>query len=274
MKKTLMLLISLFVFSGGVARAEDLGNPAQLIKQGQFDVGFQWNSVFKQGFEDYDLKRTYSDGTPRPPARKGSDFENDQYYMATITYGIIDQINLFARLGMVDGGKWLDYQAGNNWKGNLESNFVWSVGAKGKVYEFNNGLGFGLGAQYMRYDNRKVKDWRSLETGETATDLGWGTDDKFDYWQLDVMANAYWTIGAFMPYVGAGYTYYDVDFSGRWTNANPFYGWVDYNASFSNKNNFTALVGLDVDLGMNFKANIQGTFVSSTALTLGISYCF
>ena len=126
----------------------------------------------------------------------------------------------------------------------------------------------------MRYDNRKVKNWRSLETGETAGDLGWSTNDKFDYQQLDVMANAYWTLGAFTPYVGAGYTYYHVDFSGRWTNNIPLYGRINYDASFSNQNNFTALVGLDVDLGMNFKANIQGTFVSSTALTLGISYCF
>jgi hypothetical protein len=274
MKKALTLLVVIFfMFSAGVALAQELGNPAMFIKQGQFDAGFQWNSVFKQGFEDYDLKRTYSDGTT-DTARKGADFENDQYYMATVTYGIIDQINVFARLGMVDGGKWLDYQAGNNWKGNLESNFVWAIGAKGKVYEFDNGLGFGLGTQYMRYDNRKVKDWRSLETGETAADLGWATDDKFDYWQLDIIANAYWTLGAFSPYVGAGYTYYDVNFSGRWTNANPFYGQVDYEGSFSNQNNFTALMGLDVDLGMNFKANIQGTFVSSTALTVGISYCF
>lgn len=250
-----------------------VGKSGHAHKTGQFDVGFQWSYVFKQEFEDYDLKRTYSDGY-KDTIRKGADFENDNYYMATLTYGIIDQINLFARLGVVDGGKWLDYQAGNNCKGNLESNFVWAIGAKGKIYEFDNGLGFGLAAQYMRYDNRKVKDWRSLETGETASDLGWSTNDDFDYWQLDVIANAYWTFGALTPYVGAGYTYYDVNFSGKWTNANPFHGWVDYNASFSNENKFTALVGLDVDLGMNFKANIQGTFVSSTALTLGISYCF
>ncbi len=273
MKKALIFVVSLFAFSGGVALAGNLGNPAMLIKQGQFDVGFQWDSAFKQSFENYDLKRTYSDGTENT-GRKGADFENDQYYMATFTYGIIDQVNVFARVGMVDGGKWLDYQAGNNWKGNLESNFVWAVGAKGKVYEFTNGLGLGMAAQYMRYDNRKVKDWRSLETGETAGDLGWATDDQFDYWQLDLMANTYWTLGAFTPYVGVGYTCYDVNFTGKWTNEIPFYGQVGYNASFSNENMFTALVGLDVDLGRNFKANIQGTFVSSTALTLGISYCF
>jgi outer membrane protein W len=273
MKKVLIFLASFFVFPGSAALAGELGNPAQLIRQGQFDVGFQWNSMFKQGFEDYDLKRSYSDGY-KDRSRKGADFENDQYYMATVTYGILDRINVFARLGMVDGGKWLDYEAGNSWKGNLDSNFVWAIGAKGKVYEFDNGLGFGLAAQYMRYDDRKVKNWRSLDTGETAGDLGWATDDRIDYWQLDVMANAYWTIGAFTPYVGAGYTYYDASFSGKWTHASSYYGWIDYDASFSNENNFTALIGLDVDLGMNFKANIQGTFVSSTALTIGVSYCF
>ena len=50
----------------------------------------------------------------------------------------------------------------------MKRNFVWAIGAKGKLYEFDNGLGFGLAAQYLRYDDRKVKHWRSLETGETA----------------------------------------------------------------------------------------------------------
>ena len=269
----MIFMVVVFMFSSGVSFAQELGNPATLINQGQFDVGFQWNSKFKQSFEDYDLNRTYSDGY-RDSERKGADFENDQYYMATFTYGIIDQINVFVKLGMVDGGKWLDYEPGNNWKADLESSFVWAVGAKGKLYEFDNGLGFALAAQYLRYDDRKVKNWRSEETGESASDLGWSTDDKLDFWQLDILANAYWKIGAFTPYVGAGYTHYDVDFSGKWTHDISYYGWINYQASFSNENEFTALVGLDADLGMGFKANIQGTFVSSTALTLGISYCF
>jgi len=273
MKRATPVLVVMFMLLGGTAFAQELGNPAMFIKQGQFDVGFQWASVFKQGFENYNLNRTYSDGY-RDSGKKSADFENDRYYMGTFTYGILDQINVFARLGVVDGAKWMDYEGGNNWKANLESNFVWAIGAKGKVFQFDNGLGLGLGAQYMRYDDRKVKNWRSLETGESAGDIGWATNDKINYWQLDVMANAYWTIGAFTPYVGAGYTYYDADYSGRWTHSNPQYGWIDYDASFSNQNHFTAIVGLDVDLGMKFKANIQGTFVSSTALTIGISYCF
>jgi hypothetical protein len=97
-------------------------------------------------------------------------------------------------------------------------------------------------------------------------------NDEIDYWQLDVIANACWTFGAFTPYVG--YTYSDVDFSGRWSKEIVYYGQVNYDASFSNQNKFTALSWVDVDSGMNFKANIQGIFVSSTAPTLGISYCF
>ena len=262
----------IFMCSGSVAFAQELGNPAMITKQGRFDVGFQWAHTFKQGFEDYDMKRTYSDGY-RNTSRKGTDFEDDNYYMVTLTYGIIDQINVFAKLGMVDGGKWLDYEPGKNWKGDLESNFVWAIGAKGKVYEFDNGLGFGLGAQYMRYDSRKVKNWRYLETGQTASALGWSTSDKIDYWQLDAMANAYWALGRFIPYIGVGYTYSHVDQNGKWTELSTD-RWVNYDSSFSNENNFTAVAGVDIDLGMNFKANIQGTFVSSTALTVGISYCF
>ena len=273
MKKMVLMGLVVWIMGATISSAGDLGNPAQLINQGQFDVGFQWTDRFKQSFEDYDLKRSYSDGD-RNSSRKGADFEDDQYYMATFTYGVMDRINVFAKLGVVDGGNWYDYAPGNNWKGDLESNFVWAVGAKGKLYEFGNGLGFGLAAQYLRYDNRKVNNWRNQETGESAGDLGWSADDKLDYWQLDILANAYWKIGAFTPYVGAGYTYYDVDFSGKWTHNNPLHGSVDYSASFSNENNFTGLVGLDVDLPMGFKANLQGTFVSSTALTIGISYCF
>ena len=48
MKKALTLPVFLFVFSGGVALAQELWNPAMLIKQGQFDVGFQWSYMFKQ----------------------------------------------------------------------------------------------------------------------------------------------------------------------------------------------------------------------------------
>jgi outer membrane protein W len=275
MKKTLLFIILTFFLSGTVAFAQQAGNPVSLIKQGEIGVGFRLSDIFTQNFEHYDLKRKYSDGT-RISSRKRADFENDKYFMMTFTYGIMDQLNLFATLGVVDGGKIIDRQTDNDWQGELESNFVWALGAKGKIFEFDNGLGFSLAAWYTRYDNRSVTNWKSKETGRTAEDLGWSTDDELDYWQVDAIASAYWKIKAFTPYVGLGYTYCDVNYDGRWTqNTDTFFEhWVSYDGSFTNDDNLTVLIGLDVELGAHFKTNIQGTFVSSTAITAGISYSF
>ena len=48
---------------GGTAAAREMGNPATLLEQGRFAVGGQWTAAFEQEFEDYDLKRSYSEAT-------------------------------------------------------------------------------------------------------------------------------------------------------------------------------------------------------------------
>ena len=238
MKKVPVFLIVICLLQAHVVFAGPLYRPTLFVGRGHIDGGVQWGAVFKERFEVYDLNRAYADGTA-DTVRKGADFEDDRYYLVTVTYGLFDRLNVFVRLGLVDGGKWQDCEAGNNWEGNLENSFVWAVGIKGKIHEFENGLGLGLAAQYMRYDNREVNGWRCLDTGESARELGWSTDDTVDYWKLDVTATAWWTVGAFTPYVAAGLTYDDVRFKGLWTHKNPLYGWASYDASFRNENNLT-----------------------------------
>ena len=274
MKKLLAATLAVVVmFMGGAVFAQELGNPAKLIGKGQIDVGLQGTGVIKQSFSDYTLDRSFANGTS-DSSRVGADFEDDAYYMATVTYGVLDRLNVFARLGLADGGKWLDYQPGNNWKGKLDSNFVWALGAKFDALKLNNGFGVVMGAQYLRYDNRKVKDWRSQETGQSAGQLGWSTNDSIDYRQADFVLTAHWTIGAFTPYVGGGYSWSKVNYTGKWTNQDPQFGWIEYDSTFENSNKFSGLVGFDVDLGGHFKINAQGTFISRTAVSLGLSYCF
>ena len=202
------------------------------------------------------------------------DFENDGFYTATVTYGLVDRINIFAELGLADGGKWIDHHPGNDWKGKLESNFVWALGAKFEALKLDNGFGVEMGGRYLRYDNRKVSDWRNQETGRSAGQFGWNTNDEIDYWQADFVLTTHWTIGAFIPYVGAGYSWSEVNYDGRWTHQNPGIGWVNYESSFENDQKFSGLVGLDFELGDHLKANLQGTFISRTTVSLGISYCF
>jgi hypothetical protein len=57
----------------------------------------------------------------------------------------------------------------------------------------------GLKAVYVRFHGRNPdsgptpslrrtqKSRRSQETGEAASNLGWSTDDRLDYWQLDTV---------------------------------------------------------------------------------------
>mgnify|MGYP003957312829 FL=1 len=266
-------LMAVVMFTASAVFAQMLGNPAKLIEKGQIDVGVEGVLTTKQSFSDYRLNRSFSNGAS-DSSQVGADFENDAFYMATVTYGVLDRLNVFARLGLADGGDWLDYQPGNNWKGKLESNFVWALGAKFDAINLDNGFGVIMGAQYLRYDDRKVKDWQSQETGQSAGQLGWNTDDTIDYWQADFVLSTHWTLGAFTPYVGAGYSWSKVNYSGQWTQQDPRLGWVKYESSFENSTKFSGLVGLDVALGDHFKVNMQGTFVSRTAVSLGLSYCF
>ena len=274
MKKLMFIIGSLVLCFGGISFAQELGNSAMLIPKGKFEAGFQGTWVFKQSFDDYNLGWKGSDGISGS-TRKSAEFEDDQFYLATLTYGLIDRLNLFAKLGLVDGGEYKESSPDNaseSWKASLDANFVWAIGAKGKIYEMQNGIGFLASVQYLRYDNRTVECWESIDTGLPAEDDGTTTDDEMDYWQIDAVATVYWKIERFMPYAGAGFSYSEAKEKGRWTQSDG--SWEDYDASFNNENKFSALVGIDVDLVKNFKVNIQGTFVSRTALTLGISYAF
>ena len=196
MKRGLVLFGLILFGVNSVASAQELGNPARLIPAKQFSVGVQGTWIFDQDFGDYDLGWTNSDGSAGT-TRKSTTFENDQCYMATITYGLIDRVNLFARLGVVNGGEFKESSPGNEWKASLGTNFVWAIGAKGKVYELKNGIGFGVSAQYLRYDDRTLDSWKDVTDGITAEQDGWSTDDNVDYWQVDAIATVYWTIDRF-----------------------------------------------------------------------------
>jgi hypothetical protein len=266
-------LAAVVVLMGGIASGQELGNPAKLIGKGEIDVGVQGVMNIKQSYSNYDLNRTFSNGMAST-SRNGADFYDDAFYMATITYGLFDKLNIFARLGVANGGEWKDYHPGNNWKADLGTNFVWAVGAKLDALKMDNGFGIIMAGQYLRYDDRDVSDWRSEETGQSAGQLGWNTNDTIDFWQADFVVTAKWTLGMFTPYVGAGYSWYRVNYEGEWTHQDPRIGWIKYDSIFDNDQPFSGLLGFDVDIGDHIKINAQGTFVSRTAVTLGMSYCF
>jgi len=115
-----MMIVLLFTVGTGVAGAGELGNPVKMLKKGQFAAGFQGIYLFEQKFEDYSLKR--STAAASDTERKSAEFKEDKFYLATVSYGFTDWLDVFAKLGVVDGGEWKDSDlaTGNQWEAKLK----------------------------------------------------------------------------------------------------------------------------------------------------------
>ncbi len=276
MRKLLCISVLLFFASTGMALANDIASPAQMLKAGQFSLGVSGTWQSEQKYKDADIKSTtvYSDGFRESSNNNVADFKikDDQFYLATLAYGVCDRLNVFARAGLTAGGK-EQYSVLNNgrWaevEAKLKDAFTWGVGAKGLLFETRGGLGATVSAQYLRYDSRKEEN-----LSVNGAPLGLDTFDyQADYQQVDVAAALYQKLGAFTPYAGLGYNWAQFKYSGTSSIAGDFSASSDF--SSDNKNNLAALAGVDFALGNSFSLNLQGSFVSRTAITLGLTYLF
>lgn len=278
MKKLLLLLMAGLTMVATPALAGDLGNPAQLLGQGHSNFGVSGDYLIVQRFKDLAVERRFSDdGTSF--GYKSAQMKEQSKFMATATYGVRDWLNVFGRFGVVTGGKYVDHdlKTGSEWQARFQNQFVWAAGAKAKVWERpGGGPGLLLTAQYLRYDDRKVKEWKN--TGDGA---GYNAQTFYDieekinyYWQTDLVATAYWTCGKFTPYVGGGISYNEGRFTGQWITkgANPVR--IDYDASLRSNDIVTALLGLDMNLGHNLLLNMQADFMARNEISMGLSYNF
>ncbi|MBI4800754.1 MAG: autotransporter outer membrane beta-barrel domain-containing protein [Desulfarculus sp.] len=273
MKRLIIIVVACaVVMSANLAFAGGITSPAKMVKAGSFCVGLEGTWVSEQKEKDSTatgfINGAYSSGT-----LDDIKIKDDKYYLVSVAYGILDRLNIYAKAGMVDGGKLKIgmVDGGSSGEAKLKSNFAWAVGGKANLFESKEGLGVNLAAQYLRYDNRKIGEYKY----GGATTTGLSTDDNANYWQADVAATLYWNIMTITPYVGVGYSYSELKCSGNWgyadTNATDS---INLESTLKNKENVTTFVGLDWRVGKDFTLNIQGDFVSSTAATLGLTYDF
>lgn len=275
-KKTLVVVAMVFAMAALMvqgAGANEMGNPVRLTPKGEFSLGLSASYLFEQKNKDYDLHRTYSDGGSDSGHKTGK-FKQDQMYLLDFGYGLTNWLSVFAQAGVVTGGKMTDSEQGDNsnWESDMKTQFVWALGVKAQAFKLDNGLALDLSGRYLRYDDRKIEDYSEASYGDAGQ--YWSTDDKMDYWQVDLNAIVSYAWGPVTPYVGLGYSYSEADFGGRWTaKDDPDYV-VTYDAKIKNDNDLAALCGLDVDLGQGLALYVQGVFVTRTELSLGLNWSF
>ncbi|MFH1036395.1 MAG: hypothetical protein V1806_18005 [Pseudomonadota bacterium] len=277
MKKFLVLILLGLSAFATQAQAGDLGNPAQLLGQGHSNFGLSGDYLIVQRFKDFALERRYSGD--------GSDFgyisasiKEQSKFMATATYGVRDWLNVFGRFGVVEGGKYTEHnlKTGAEWQAKFKNDFVWAAGAKARVWEKPGGPGLMVTAQYLRYDDLKVKEWKNTSSGagynaQTFYDI----NDKLNYyWQTDLVATAYWSCGKFTPYVGGGISYNEAKYTGQWITNGANASRIDYDATLRSNDLVTALLGCDLNLGRNFLLNMQADFMARNEVSMGLSYNF
>ncbi len=270
-KLQLLLAISLVLALATPAFAAGSGQPAGLVPMGKWSLSISGEYLIEQKFKDYDLNRRSSAGAS-DTEKKSAKFKEDQTYMATLAWGATDWLNLFAQAGWVRGGKWIDKDqaTGQEWEAKLKDKFAWGLGAKAKVWEPRPGWQLLLTGRYFRYDDRKADDWENTTQGFPASQF-WNTDDKLDYWQIDLNAVMLFKVGKVTPFIGAGWSYAEGDFTGRWTAPGSF---VDYDSKFKLKDQLSAMLGLAYEFTPNMSLNLRGEFVARTAIALGFTWTF
>jgi len=267
-----LLLISGLLWS--LAAAQEFGNPAGMLPRGAFAAGFQFHWMIHQSFGEYDLQRAYSDGTGGTDVKEAR-FEVDEIYAATVAYGLLDRVNVFASVGTTGQGRWESDEAGvDDWESELHSRLVWCVGGKVQVLGAPGRPGLLAAVSYLQYRGRPAWDWVYLPTGETAAAIGWETQDRIDYDQVAVAATMVWPVGRFLPYAGLGYTYSRFELDGRWVYSPYPALWVDYRGASTRDTEFNLLAGADLRLAPSWTLSFQGNLVSQYSVTFGISYRF
>jgi hypothetical protein len=272
--KSIILALSLILAFASLSSAA--GNPALLIDKGKFSFGLRAIYLDEMELKDYDMKRSPSDG-PTVMERKSASFKSDNTFLADITYGANDWLNLVASLGLATDGVWRDTDkaSGDLWKARMDSVFLWGLGAKARLYKADNGITILAEANYLRYDDRKINDWKNT-TGNYDAEEYWATDDNLDYWQMDLMVTGSWKLGDFTPYLGLGYSYGEAKFSGNWRSqqypAQPIS--YNYEATMKMKTNFKALLGCQLKVVEGFNITAEVSLFSQTAFSFGLSWEF
>lgn len=197
--------------------------------------------------------------------------KKDFYYLARLAYCLHRRLTVSAQVGLVDGGLWAQTLANGRWEANLKPALVWGVGARGLVWESASGLGLSAGLDYLRWDNRGIKNWRTPDGGSTDSYVS-KVDGDVNYWRVQGEILAHWRLGGWLPYLGGAYAYSKLKSEDNWT-------WDDgsqshYRDDFSNNDRWGLVGGVRAELLPNLSLVLRGTWFMREELGLALTYQF
>jgi hypothetical protein len=258
MKKFLVLGLAIVLFSPQSLYAASIGG-AETLGQGKLAVGFDQEFGFNR-------KMKFQKASEIEANTEYKDAKVNEFYrsMGKISYGVIDNIDVYAKLGVAnydaEGKQYRDgaYRGKVDYDGKYA--FAYGFGLKG-THNFQDGWLVGLDAQFLTHKNNYKANWEHV-SGYKESYSG-----KVTTYEWHVAPYVGKTIDKFTIYAGGKYS--DVrskikasDDDGSW--------WMKIKA----KNNFGVFTGLDIKMIEHVTLNVEGRFIDETAMSAGLSYKF
>ncbi len=269
-----VLLILAALAAPGLALAGPAAAPAVPIPAGRWSLALVGGYLLEQRFKDCDLARANSAGASDVQTL-ASRIKDDQMLLLRPAWGATDWLTLYGLAGVAAGGSLRhdNLSSGQNWRASLKTGLVWGLGVQARAWSHPNGLALDLGAQYLRYDDRPLKDWRDTSAGYNAGQQ-WNTDDHISYWQVDLTTRLRWSLGRWTPHLGAGWTQARTQYDGQWTGGGKYQGRIDYQADSTGQDQFLGLAGLALELRPGLSLGLEASFLARTETTLGLAWEF
>jgi hypothetical protein len=256
MKKFLVLGLAIVLFSPQSLYAASIGG-AETLGQGKLAVGFDQEFGFNRKMKYHKMSVTDSSNE-----FKDAKIKNMYRSMGKISYGVIDNIDVYAKLGAANfdfEGKQYDngvYNSKADYKGKYA--FAYGFGLKA-THNFQDGWLVGLDAQFLNHKNNYKANWEDVD-GDKGSFSG-----KITTYEWHVAPYVGKKIDKFIIYAGGKYSDLrtkDKISDGSW--------WMKTKA----KHNFGVFTGLDIKMIEHVTVNVEGRFIDETAMSAGLSYKF
>jgi len=287
MEKKLLLLgvVVVVCLCGSVALALDpMGPPAAGLKQGKWSAGFEYS------YSDMDLKFSdgkyswYQDGSDGPdsdsgkiPSGKIKGVKSNKIY-ANIGYGIMDNWDVFVRLGGADG-KFDSSEEDLDLKFDSDYVFAYGFGTRMTFWEQSPELKWG-GLFQMSWANNLISTSQGTEAGEVDGDDGtpyiatYSESVEVDLSEIQIAVGPTWTPAkGFSVYGGPFLHFVNGSVEGKYCDSyadelpSAYFETGKISGDIHEDNCFGGYIGAQVQLGEN-------AFVSAEWMTTGDAEAF
>jgi len=259
MKKFLVLCFAFVLLVPFVSYAASIGSPETQGK-GKVAVGLDNEYIFGKDWK-------FKSATVLSANSTIKDIETEKGYYAGMkaAYGLLDNLDVYVRLGAADyevkGQIFTGSTPGDKLKFDTDTDFAYGLGLKG-TYPLKNDWLLGCDLQYRRSKHEAEHKSTPVSGAEETT-----TYKSFVQQEWHIAPYLARKIGSFVPYLGVRYSDAKLEIKNP---ASSDFGEVEQEAD----DNVGVFLGTDYKMGETCSLNLEGRFIDETAMSAGISWKF